>query len=243
MSKEKTASEKFAVSNAWVASKVQGAKAMPGRVDRFFNKAVEKADSTLSRANSAGQKGMTHREVPLARVSDRYMTAAGAAAEHPRMPKTAGFMASAKEVLTTPIPGTKPWVLGRSAAQAAPTAIGKSMKPARSGLSAGARDAHGAWDVSRQAEAMGLHKAASPFGKALEQLLVEKVAEEPVTRMGKFLQGAGHEAGPAAGATIGAGIGNAYGGPGGALTGAALGYGAGSLPSILGSVVKKKMAG
>jgi hypothetical protein len=58
--------------------------------------------------------------------------------------------------------------------------------------------------------------------------------------MHNFLEGAGEEAGPASGAVVGAGLAKAYGFD--PIAGAAAGYGLGSLPSIVKTVLKKKMA-
>lgn len=59
-------------------------------------------------------------------------------------------------------------------------------------------------------------------------------------RVQDFLSGAHEEIGPAAGATLGAGLAKAYGySP---VTGSALGYGVGSLPNLVATALKKKVA-
>lgn len=229
---------KIAVSANWVASKVNSAKGVTGgRVDRFFNGMTDMAARTGNKAQAASMLGRSSAVLP--QVSDKAMTAAHQATYHPKFPM--GKLGSAKEAglketLLTEIPGTKPWLLGKGGLMAAPVKpMARTGAKLRSGMNA-TRSANGAWDVSRQAEQMGLHKASSAFGAALEEIIQEKLAG----KFHDFLEGAGHEAGPAAGATIGAGLAKMTGiDP---LAGAAAGYGLGATPEIFRAGKAKMLA-
>lgn len=73
------------------------------------------------------------------------------------------------------------------------------------------------------------------FNAMVDEIL-NKISSGEVaqTRLGNFIHGAKHEAGPAIGATLGAGVAKAYGVD--PLAGAAAGYGLGALPDIISSI-------
>lgn len=64
--------------------------------------------------------------------------------------------------------------------------------------------------------------------------------KKEASRVGDFMEGARHEAGPAAGATIGAGLAKAYGVD--PLAGAAAGYGLGATPEIVRGIREKMLS-
>lgn len=230
-------SDKTAVSQQWVAGKVNAAKNVTGgRLDRFFGGMADTAARASNKAQASTMMGMAGRGASLNRVADKAMTAAEAASYHPKFPM--GKLSSAKEagikdVLMQEIPGTKPWLIGRPGLTEAASTVSKIKRPM-----AGGQMANGAWDVSAMAKQMGLHnrKVASAFGKTLEQVIQSKLAG----RVGDFIEGAKHEAGPAAGATLGAGLAKAYGVD--PLAGAAAGYGLGAAPEIYHGIKQKMLA-
>jgi len=71
--------------------------------------------------------------------------------------KEANVLKAVKNALTTPIPGTKPWILGRGEPKSMANTIAKAG-PGRSGMRPAVtrRTAGGAYDVSELARQMGL---------------------------------------------------------------------------------------